>query len=931
MTFVDVNRPFVGTELCVARARALGRAQDSYKGNLMRNLTPRCAIIALAAASLSACASVPAETTVAAAPAPAADAVTPLRSDVVTELPRVATPRHYSIIVNPDMDAMAFTGNVAIDLTVFEPTQAITLNANNLTFSSAKLVAADGSTIALTPGSIADNLTVPFNAAQTIEPGDYRMEIAYAGEINTQASGLFALDYPDKRTGEDVRALFTQFEAPDARRFVPSFDEPSYKATFDLAAVVPADLMAVSNMPVVSSEEQGDGTKLVRFDTTPKMSSYLLYFGLGDFERMAMKASDGTEVGIVSPAGSGEQARFALEGLAQIVPYYNDYFGVDYPLPKLDNIAGPGSSQFFSAMENWGAIFTFERLLLDDPKITSAATRRAIYDVQSHETAHQWFGDLVTMGWWDDLWLNEGFASWMQTKSTDHFHPEWDQLMQRIGGREAAMGMDAFATTHPIVQEIEDVSAVEQAFDAIAYQKGEAVISMLEAYAGEDTWRDGLRIYMKKHAYSNTKSADLWLAIEQAGGTGVSEVAYDFTTKPGVPLVTVTGATCEGGNTTISLKQGEFSLDRKDEVTADPQSWRVPLLLRTGADGGMRELLEGTASYTVPGCGAVVVNGGQLGYFRTLYTPEMLDKIIAAFPTLAPMDQYGLMRDNLALSFAGYQPMGEGLDVLAAVPTSAEGVLAESTTNRLYEFYEFLEDDAAKAKLAAYATKHWQPRLMELGFEAKADDSVVNAELRDSLIRNLGAMGDPSVLAEADRLAAALANDPTALDGPLKQTWLAVIARNADADQWDMLRRLANETTSAVESDSYFTALGAAKDEALAKRALELALTDEPSKTVAANIISVAVSGHPEMGYAFVKANRDAVAELVDPSGRNAYLARQAAKGAPEQAIAQLEELRANVPASDHGVIDKAIAQEKYSLANTARQREGLSAWVDTL
>ncbi|RYD41225.1 MAG: hypothetical protein EOP63_16035, partial [Sphingomonadales bacterium] len=220
------------------------------------------------------------------------------------------------------------------------------------------------------------------------------------------------------------------------------------------------------------------------------------------------------EVGIVSPKGSGEQARFALDSLGPLLGYYSDYFGQPYPLPKLDNVAGPGQSQFFGAMENWGAIFTFERILLDDPKITSEAVRQQIYSTQAHEVAHQWFGDLVTMAWWDDLWLNEGFASWMETKASDHFHPDWQPLLDRVGGREGAMALDAFATTHPIVQTIRTVEDTNQAFDAITYQKGEAVITMLEAYAGEDVWRGGLRTYMAKHKYANTRTDDLWNAVE---------------------------------------------------------------------------------------------------------------------------------------------------------------------------------------------------------------------------------------------------------------------------------------------------------------------------------------------------------------------------------------------------------------------------------
>ena len=626
---------------------------------------------AAAALLLAGCASV----SFAQAPAPAV-ATAPLAESTPSDLPRIARPKHYAISFVPDAQNLTFTGTETIDLELFEQSDVLTLHAHELDVTKARIFPA-GSTeaIALTPTLDRDSQTVLLRAANPLAPGAYRVELAYTGKINTQANGLFALDYPDKRTGEEVRGLFTQFEAPDARRFAPMFDEPSYKATFDLTATVPSAQMAVSNMPVASEQDLGNGTKRVTFETSPKMSSYLLFFSLGDFERLSKQAADGVEVGIVSPAGSGEQARYALDSLAPLVGYFNDYFGVKYPLPKLDNIAGPGRSQFFGAMENWGAIFTFESILLEDPAIASAATRQRIYSTQAHETAHQWFGNVVTMAWWDDLWLNEGFASWMETKTTDHFNPTWHALLGRVGGREAAMNLDSLVTTHPVVQRIRTVEETNQAFDAIAYQKGEAVISMLEAYAGEDVWREGLRRYMERHKFGNTVSDDLWRAVEAAGATGLTAIAHDFTRQPGIPLLNA-AARCEGGETLLSLTQSEFSRDRKDEVAANPQRWRVPVLAAVVGGEARRQILEGTGELRLPGCGPVVVNSGQLGYYRTLYTPEMLDRLEGAMARLQPIDQLGLMRDNLSLARAGYQPMSPALDLLTAIPREANPVVA---------------------------------------------------------------------------------------------------------------------------------------------------------------------------------------------------------------------------------------------------------------
>ena len=295
--------------------------------------------------------------------------------------------------------------------------------------------------------------------------------------------------------------------------------------------------MAISNMPEASSEPLAGGMKRVRFAPTPKMSSYLLFIGLGDMERVS-KDVDGIVVSVVVRKGQTAQARYALDAAEQLLRYYNDYFGRKYPLPKLDLVAAPGDVS--GSMENWGAILFTQTNVIVDPKLSGAADQQSVYRVVAHEMAHLWSGDLVTMAWWDDLWLNEGFASWMATKATDHFHPEWRPMLSALADKDEAMRLDARIATHPIVQPIATVAQAEQAFDAITYKKGEAVIRMLEAYAGPDAWRDGVQAYVAEHAYGNATSSDLWRAIDKAAHKQVSVVARDFTTQPGVPLILVT-------------------------------------------------------------------------------------------------------------------------------------------------------------------------------------------------------------------------------------------------------------------------------------------------------------------------------------------------------------------------------------------------------
>jgi aminopeptidase N len=852
----------------------------------------------------------------------------PLAESVPSDLPRTARPLHYRIEVVPDAASLTFTGASSIDVVVFERTGTLTLHANELEFAEAKLFSARGPAaagVALEAKVDPEAQTVQLRAPEPIGPGTYRLEFRYSGKINTQATGLFALDYPDKRSGETVRGLFTQFEAPDARRFAPMFDEPSYKATFDLSAVVPASQMAVGNMPVANETPLAGGIKRVTFQTTPTMSSYLLFFAVGDFERLATKGPAGVDVGIVSPAGSGEQARSALEATPQILEYYTGYFGVPYPLPKLDNVAAPGQSQFFGAMENWGAILTFEKYLLIDPTITDPATQNYQYTALAHEIAHQWFGDIVTMQWWDDLWLNEGFASWLETKASAKFRPDWFPLLTRVSGRETAIGYDAFATTHPVVQHIRTVSETNQAFDAISYSKGEAVIAMLEAYAGEDTWRDGIRAYIREHRYGNTTSDDLWRAVEAQGARGLVDIAHDFTLQPGVPLVRAESV-CRDGKTLLSLTQSEFSRDRKAETAASPQRWRVPLLIAAGAADPVRRVLEGSATVELPGCAPVVVNGGQLGYFRTLYSPAMSAALVEGLPRLAPIDQLGLVRDAFALAQAGYQPAGRALDMLAAVPGDANPLVAQGAVARWGETHDSAAE-ADKPRVAALARELWLPRLQHLGFDPKPGESLVDTDLRGDLLRVLGRMGDETVATEARRRFAALSSDPKSLDGPLKTTWLGIVARNASAAEWDRLAELAASAPSAVERQAYFTLLGAAKDPALAQKALDFALTGEAGTTSAAIIAAVGAS-NPDLAFDFAIARRAEVEPLVDASGRAGYIAGLAATSRDPAMIGKLESFRATVPEDEWRGIDRRIGGIRERLATEPRMAGEVAEWL---
>ncbi|KJV36777.1 M1 family metallopeptidase [Luteibacter yeojuensis] len=781
-----------------------------------------------------------------------------------TQLPRTVRPSHYDVSVVPHADKLTFDGKVAISIDVLEATNTITLNAIDMTFANVKLAPAKGkASIGAPKVSVdAENQTATFTFAKPLAAGAYRLSMDYTGKIGTQANGLFAIDYDTKAAGKK-RALYTQFENSDARRFIPSWDEPNYKATFTLDATVPTADMAVSNMPAASKKDVGNGMVKWTFGQSPKMSTYLVFFGMGEFDRITTK-SEGVEIGVITQKGLTSQAQFTLDSGSAVLKEYNDYFGVPYPLPKLDNIASPGQSQFFSAMENWGAIYTFEYALLLDPSISTQGDKEEVFNTAAHEMAHQWFGDLVTMQWWDDLWLNEGFASWLASRTTERLHPEWHTNLEAVGSREGAMGRDGVVTTHPVVQHVETVEQASQAFDAITYAKGESVIRMLEAYVGPDAWRKGVQAYIKAHAYGNTVSDDLWKEIDAAAGKPVTQIAHDFTLQPGIPQVKVESVSCAGGSTTLTLSQGEFTRDRPDKK---PLAWHVPVIAKTLGGATASTLLDGKGTLTVAGCGPVIVNAGQTGYYRTLYAPAQFKQLQGAFTKLEPIDQLGVMSDTWAQGMVGQQPTSDVLDLIKATPLDASPQLWEEVAGNLATLDTYYQGDAKRqAVFRKYAIARLSPKLDQVGWEAKKGEEAPVAILRSSLIGTLGFLGDAKVVAEARSRF-----EKNSMPPELRKTILAVVATNADAATWDKLHEQAKAEKTPLVKDRLYGMLSAPRDDALAQRALDLALTDEPGATNSASLIRGVSRLHPEMAFDFAVAHKAQMDKFIDSTSTARY------------------------------------------------------------
>jgi aminopeptidase N len=836
-------------------------------------------------------------------------------------LPPEVTPDHYRIEIAPDAAALRFTGTVRIDITVHAPTSRIVLNSADIVIDRAAL--ADGPAVrAITYQK--GTQTASFALASELAPGSYTLRLAYHGKIFQQASGLFALDY---QTGTaTARALFTQFENSDARRFVPCWDEPGRKATFELTATVPTAEMAISNMPVAATENHGS-TKTVHFAATPKMSSYLLFFGLGDFERVHRRVGD-VDVGVVAKRGDAAISAFALEAASQILPYYNDYFGTPFPLPKLDLIAAPGASQFFGAMENWGAILYFEHDLLVDPRISTAQETQNVYVVIAHEMAHQWFGDLVTMAWWDDLWLNEGFASWMENRVTQHFHPEWKIWLQQQARVQATMDKDGRDGTHPIITPIHDVFQASEAFDNITYVKGEAVIRMLEAYAGEDRFRAGVRAYMHAHAYGNTVSDDLWKEIDRGSTRPLTQIAHDFTLQAGVPMIDEESLSCEGGVTHARLTQTHFAID---PASTSATLWHVPVTTRVGDDYQTTVIAGGDAQeIDRPGCGPLVLNAGQSGYFRSRYSPQDLSRLTEHYGSLAPEDQLGLLHDTSALAFMGEEPMANLLELVRQVPADADPLVVLDMAHTLVGMDRLLDGLSSQAAFRSYAVAVLSPALARIGWTSKAQGTDNVAMLRAALIEALSALDDASVVAEGRRRFADYLRDPSATPADMRRSVLRIAALHADPQTWEQLQTMAQQAHTELERRQLYEILGTTEDPVLARRALDLAFSGKPPATVTPQIISAVSKLHPDMAFDYATVHWERLAAYIEPASQPEFVPRLVTHAYNPALIGKLDAFAAqHIPSSARQNVREAKSNIRYNADIRTKRLPKVVAWIE--
>ena len=747
------------------------------------------------------------------APAPAATAAPSWR------LPHSVVPAHYKLAITIDLAAATFAGEETIDVSVLEPTPYFVLNAAEIAIQKAT-VQADGVLQLAQVRLDEQRQTATLVPLKPVGPGSGQITISYTGILNDQLRGLY-LSKTNNR-----RYAVSQLEATDARRMFPGFDEPAFKATFDLSVVIDAGDHAISNGAVISDTPgPAAGKHTVTFSTTPKMSTYLLALVVGDFE-CESGASDGIPVRVCATPDKKALTSLALHDAEAILHFYNQYFNIKYPYKKLDIVAVPDFAA--GAMENTAAIFYRELDLLADEAHASFGTRTNVMNILAHEMAHQWFGDLVTMAWWNDIWLNEGFATWMETKPAKALHPEWHQDLSEVGANIRAMNTDRLVSTRPVSGTADTPDQINEAFDTMAYEKGGAVLRMVESYLGEQAFRTGINAYLANFQYGNAAAEDFFSAMATATGKPVDGMLRSFVMQPGVPLVSA-HAECAGESTRVAVTQERYQIPG---TAAPAEAWQVPVCARnTGGTGAATcEVVSGASqTLTIPGCGtSTILNANAAGYYRTGYDAATLARITHDLSGVSEPERVLLGNDAWAFVRAGKSDVGTYLDAAGALSADRTSTVLGDVAAVLNLIDEDLTTPADAAAYRAWVVKTFGPALADVGWTPKPGETGDQAALRAALVQIVAGTGrDPAANAQARTLVDRELKKSGAVDATLAGTVIQLAADAGDVALYDAYLARHRSAKSPEDRDRYLFALASFSDPVLMKRTIELALSKD--------------------------------------------------------------------------------------------------------
>lgn len=785
-------------------------------------------------------------------------------------LPEHVRPLHYQVHIAPALEAGTFSGSVNVELAFAKPTDRIFLHAVDITVGAATIRVGREQY----PAEIhthAKDEAIEVRLPQRFPAGKARLVLDFEGRLQTSLRGFYGAVSDGRHYG------FTQLEAADARRFFPCFDEPSFKARFTFIVTTEAKNAVISNGPIEREEQLADGRKRVHFATTPKLSTYLCALCVGELEASEERRVGRTPIRVWHVPGKGHLTTFALEAAVAALTRLEDYFSLDYPYEKLDLIAVPDFEA--GAMENAGAVTFRETLLLIDPVHATLGEKKRVAEVIAHELAHMWYGDLVTMAWWNDLWLNEAFATWMAFRVVDAWRPEWRMWNNFEHHRAAAFNLDALANTHPIYAEVHSPAQATENFDAITYEKGASVVRMVENYLGANVFRSGVRKYIRRHREGNAEAADLWKALEEASGQKIHGVVRAWIEQPGFPLLKAERSDNDG-IAVLALRQQRFFANPKHSDTK--QRWPLPLVIKVGTKRGStrlvrqlvtkgREKIELGNASTISW---VYANAAEGGFHRPLHDERNLEVLSGSLSTsLTAAERMGLAGHQWAAVRGGHARIESFLELVGKLGDETDFDVLDALGGPLRYIEDYIAPEAGEKGVEAFrawVASTFSPALRSLGWGGDGGESEDTRVRRASLLRLVGEIGDdPAVVAEAMSRVDAYFADRNTLEPNLADSVISIAARHGDASFYDRLLKIVPESQTPQEKRRFQMALADFQPASLVDRTLALTLKDDIS-TQDVGIAYIRLFANRDLAarertWAFVKKKWDAVSRRLPP------------------------------------------------------------------
>jgi len=859
-------------------------------------------------------------------------------------LPEGVVPQHYDLRFTPDLVKATFDGEETIEVQIAKPVSSITMNAAELEIGEASVTQGDKTQPAQTtlqPEKEQATLTV----ASALVPGPATLHLKFNGTLNDKLRGFYLA-----KTRLRNYAV-TQFESTDARRAFPSFDEPALKATFTITLIVDKGDTAISNGRLMADVSGPDPDKhSLTFSTTAKMSTYLVAMAVGDFV-CSEGSSDNIPIRVCGTPDKKPLQAAALRYAGEILKYYNQYYGIPYPFGKLDIVGAPDFEA--GAMENTGAIFYRESLLFIDDKNSSVEAHQNVFEVLAHEMAHQWFGDLVTMKWWDNIWLNESFATWMALKPSQSLHPEWSATLSAVQETDRALTFDSVKNTHAIHARAETPDEINELFDPISYEKGAAVLRMIESYVSPDVFRRGVNAYLRKFQYSNATAEDFWSAMAQASGRPVDRIMPSFVNQAGAPLVEVK-AECvtpkaqpvsKGKSrrarrtvqphpkTQITLSQTRFFGD--GHTGSNDGTWLIPVCIKGDNTKPFCQLL-GEREQVVPvvGCSNwVFTNGNAVGYYRTRYTPENLKKLSQAAKTsLSTAERVALVRDEAALIYSGQEKIGAFLDLASDLSSDQERAVLQSFVEPLEFVDAYLVTSANRSAYQAWVRSSFRPMLDSVKWAPAPGESEETHRLRAFLVRLLGGVGaDPDVIRESTRLARQYLHDPDSVDPNLGKVVVRVAAQYGDSALFDEYLAAWPSMKSPEQFYNVGDALTDFRNPQLSERLLQIAVSPDVRNQDAAHAISRVLENPADQAAAWewVKAHWQEVEKKTTMSSGEEIVAatRKFCDAASRDDVRKFFSEH-KVASAERGLL-RSVEEIDACINYRARQQGNLAAWLE--